>query len=147
MTAVPATAGATDFYLNQSYVTHTNPSGCGSGLLCVYEHSSWGGGVAYRTGEDGDWTNNQYNNGVNLNDTASSIFNSSTTQVRRVFRDTGFGSHVLCLAPDTGVTNLSHVEWVETSPVTWRYSMSDRISGHKTHAGSINDYNCQWKAQ
>ena len=148
--AVPSSAGAaTTFIIDSRYVTHTDPVGCSTGLLCVYQHENWGGSKAQRsTTADGDWRNNTYANGAGLNDSATSVFNNSNTHSFRVFRDVGFGSHRLCLAPDTGVTDLRRVEWIEDQPWGPQLSnFSDRGSGHDAFAIAVNNLNCSWRAQ
>lgn len=148
LAAIPATAGATQFIIDSRYVTHADPAGCSAGVLCVYQNENWGGSKAQRsTTNDGDWRNNTYANGANLNDSATSIFNNSSRSMR-VFRDTGFGGHVLCLAADTGVLDLRRVEWIEDQ--WWGPQLnnfSDRASGHSSHAESVANLNCSWRAQ
>lgn len=146
--AVPSAASATQFIIDTRYVTHTDPSGCAAGVLCVYQNENWGGSKAQRsTTNDGDWRNNTFANGAGLNDSATSAFNNSS-RAMRLFRDVGFAGHVLCLAPDTGVKDLRRVEWIEDQ--WWGPQLnnfSDRASGHSSHAESVNNLHCNWRAQ
>jgi hypothetical protein len=101
--------------------------------------------------EDTDWSDNVYSNGHNLNDSASSIFNNGT-RTRQIYRDKSFGGHTLCLAADTGVTDLNHVQWTEITTLdNWVYAanfdMNDRASSHYTNKDATEHLRCDWIAK
>ncbi|MFG1998573.1 hypothetical protein ACGFNU_05430 [Spirillospora sp. NPDC048911] len=98
---------------------------------------------------DADWRNNHYPNGKSLDDSASSIFNSSGFAIR-LFRDTGHRGHVLCLAPNRGIKDLQLVEWLEDpgEPLPPRlFKMGDRVSASSAYRQNIANLHCNWRAR
>lgn len=146
----PAVASATDFY-GPATVTHTKPASCPNYALCMYEGDNFGGSKRVRGSSelnDADWRNNHYEDGSGLNDNGNSVYNASYVYVKRLFRNTSYGSHVLCIAPRTGVRDLDTVEWIDMwgdFPV--RDDLQDKISAHKSHNADIDDLHCNWRAR
>jgi hypothetical protein len=148
LVGVPATAGAEIFVIDQRTVTHQTPPGCTSGSLCVYENANYTGALRIKDVlNDPNWKDNYYSNGDNLDNSATSIYNNSSSYSRRVFRDLNYGSYILCLSPNTGVKDLHQVEWISNPGDfdTKVHNLNDQLSSHKSYTESIVDLNCNWR--
>jgi hypothetical protein len=152
LAALPAAASATSFYLHPrgGDITHTRPSSCPTWRLCVYKDDNFRGTKSIRREKDNPyWPWSHFENGENMNDKASSVFNSSPVRVKRLFRNSHYGPYVICLAPNTGIKDLyavRFIEWVGPYPVT-DASMEDRISSHSSHSESIDNLYCNWRVR
>jgi Peptidase inhibitor family I36 len=150
--ALPATASA-GFYWSWagSSITDAKPSSCPPRRLCLYKDANFRGTKSIRAEKDNQyypWSH--FENGENINDKVSSVFNSSPWRVKRLFRDSFHKNHVICLNPDTGIADLGRARWTEGIPGYSNFidkSMNDRISSHSSHEGSIDNLHCNWRAR
>ncbi|WP_405869916.1 hypothetical protein OHB11_00690 [Streptomyces zaomyceticus] len=92
------------------------------GAVRVWEHPGFTGGYRDFYGNDLDWTNNTFNNGVRLDDAMSSALNcgtGSTYHIVQFNEHPSFSGQYLCLWPGNSVNNFGDYGW------------QDRVSGHR----------------
>jgi peptidase inhibitor family I36 len=152
----PSVASGAQFLGPIHGVTHTRPATCPEWRLCLYRDGNFSGPKSLRREKTNpDWRLSHFENGQVMNDEVSSVFNSSPYRTKRLYRNTSFGSHIVCIAPRTGLTDMAQLEWIDYLPdpfspgQTWprRSSMQDRLSSHTTHDENIDALACSWKVK
>lgn len=128
----------------------SGPRDCRADEICLWRHSNYGGGfigTAHNQGlgrTEADYSNEEFTDGVGLNDDASSLANNTGNWVA-FFRDNTYTGYAICVGPGKRHSNLANFTF--GSPA-FPSDMSDRLSSHKSYSSYPGNDNsggpCHW---
>lgn len=112
----------------------------GCGPLQIWQHNGWTGGDAYRSQNDDTFVGNEFENGVNLNDAASS-FRNDTASWAVIYEHSDYGGKVLCLEPGATVFAADQYKYTHNGlPRTF----NDKASSVQFHEDRPAGGVCTW---
>jgi hypothetical protein len=99
---------------------------CGAGRVCLFEDIRYSGGEAQFVGSISNYANYRFNNGHQLTNRASSVFNNgylSAPSYVRLYQVAGYGGRSLCVGANHGI------DWLGNYSDS-RGSWNDNVESH-----------------